>query len=250
MAELERMEARLADLATAVEWPATPDLRHPVRARIARARRRRLALLLAAAAVLLALAGGAAAAVSLELRGAVIQRLPSVPSPSPARAGGSAGARLELGDRVPSVAAAGAAARFHVLVPASLGEPDEVWYRADGGVVTLLYRPRPGLAATGDPDVGLLVMEARASSPPGFGKLAGPGTSIVPVTVNGGRGFWISGAPHGFIAYSGPGGESDGRFDSFRLAGDVLIWNQGSLIVRIESGLSQRDALGAAGTVR
>jgi hypothetical protein len=67
------------------------------------------------------------------------------------------------------------------------------------------------------------------------------------VTVNGGRGFWISGAPHAFIFLDGLSGS---RTDSFRLAGDVLIWNQAGLVVRIESGLDERAALRVAGTAR
>src|SRR5262249_40366843 len=154
------------------------------------------------------------------------QRVPSLPSPSPApSSGGGAGARLDLGQRQPSVEAAGRAAGFRVLVPAGLGPPDETWYRPESGVVALVYHHRPGLPAGGDPDAAVLVMEARATGPPNFGKLVVEGTRVQPVTVNGGQGFWISGAPHGFFVYDGAGGPEDTRADSFRLAGDVLIWN-------------------------
>jgi hypothetical protein len=245
VAELRRLEARLADLAGAVDWPASPDLRAGVGAGIAQARRRRLTLVLVAAALALALAGGTAAAAVVELRGATIQRVPSLPSPSPTPPG-AAGALLDLGRRYPSLAAAEGAAGFRALVPAALGQPDEVWYRASPGVLTLVYRPRPGLPASGDQDVGALVMEARASvSAPSFGKLLPAGATVQPLTVNGGQGFWISGAPHGAFFYGAPGD----RMDSFRLAGDVLIWNQRDLVVRIESGLDERGALGVAGTI-
>ncbi len=246
MSEPTRVEARLADLAEAVAWPAAPDLRGPVRAGIVRARRRRLRLVLLAAALAIALLGGAAAAASIELRGAVVQKVPSLPSPSPgAGVGTGAGGQLDLGARYPTLAAAERAAGFQALVPAGLGEPDEVWYLPVPGVLTLVYHPRPGLPPTADHEVGALVMEARASvGGPSFGKLAGPDTRIQPVTVNGGQGFWISGAPHGFIFYE------SGRTDSFRLTGDVLIWNQAGLVVRIESGLDEAGARRVAGTVR
>jgi len=246
MAELDRLERRLAELAGEVEWPPAPDLRPAVRAGIARARRRHVRLLLVAAVLAAALVAGAAAAASIGLRGATIQRVPRVASPSPGPPG-ALGTRLDLGDRYGALADAEAAAGFRALVPSSLGQPDEVYYRRSPGVLTLVYHPRPDLPATADPEVGALVMEA-ADSVDGqsFGKLAGPGTSVRPVTVNGGRGFWISGAEHGFFIYRGGGGQGD----QFRLAGDVLIWNQAGLVVRIESGLDEPRALALAGTVR
>jgi hypothetical protein len=240
------VESRLADLAGAVAWPSAPDPRAGVRTAIARRRRQRRLLLLAAAIAAIALLGGAAAAVSLEVRGAIVQQVPSLPSP-PAGTSGGAGAPLDLGARYPTLAAAERAAGFRALVPAALGQPDEAWYRASPGVLTLVYRPRPGLPASGEAGVGALVMEAQATvGRNSFIKLAPSGSSVQPVTVNSGQGFWISGAPHAFFFYGQPGSD---RSDSFRLAGDVLIWNQGGLVIRIESGLDEPGALRVAGTV-
>jgi len=241
------LESRLADLAGAVDWPPPPDVRAGVRAAIARRRRRRrLILLVAAAIVATALLGGAAAAASLGLRGAIVQQVPALPSPSAGR--GGAGAGLDLGDRYRSLADAERAAGFHALVPAALGQPDEAWYRPAPGVLTLVYHPRPGLPGAGATGVGALVMEAQATvGRSSFVKLVPTGSTLQPVTVNGGQGFWISGAPHAFFFYGDPGSS---RTDSFRLAGDVLIWNQGGLVVRIESALDERGALRVAGTVR
>src|SRR5215472_4674022 len=249
MAELQRLESGLADLASALVWPATPDLRAGVRAGIIEARRRRrrqLRLLLIAAVVAVAVIGGAAAAAYIELRGASIQTVPVLPSPSPTRPG-PIGVRLDLGDRYSSLGAAEQAAGFNALVPSALGQPDEIYFRRSPDVLTLVYKPRPNLPATSDPDVGALVMEARASvGQESFAKIAGPDGKLQPVTVNGGSGFWISGAPHGFFFYTG----ATGRPDQFRLAGDVLIWNQGGLVVRIESALDESKALAVAGTMR
>ncbi len=247
MAELQRLESGLADLASALVWPPTPDLRAGVRAGIIEARRRRrrqLRLLLIAAVVAVAVIGGAAAAAYIELRGATIQTVPALPPPSPTRPG-PIGARPDLGDRYSSLGTAEQAAGFNALVPSALGQPDEVYFRRPPDVLTLVYKPRPNLPATGDPDVGALVMEARASvSQASFAKIVGPGGKLQPVTVNGGSGFWISGAPHGFFFYT------RGQTDQFRLAGDVLIWNQGALVVRIESALDESKALQVAGTMR
>jgi hypothetical protein len=240
------IEARLADLAGAIDWPPAPDVRDAVRAGIARRRRRRRLFLLAAAIAAIALLGGAAAAASLEVRGLTVQQVPALPSPS-AGASGGAGTGLDLGTRYPTLAAAQRAAGFRALVPASLGQPDEAWFRSSPGVLTLLYHPRPGLPATEETGVGALVMEARATvGSSSFVKLVPPRSAAQPVTVNGGQGFWVSGAPHAFFFYGAPGDE---RYDTFRLAGDVLIWNQGGLVVRIESGLDEQGALRVAGTV-
>ena len=245
MAEQERLEARLADLAGALDWPPTPALAPEVGRRIARRRsRRRLVVALLAAALAVAVAGGAAGAVYLELRGATIQRVPRLPTPSTSPTGGNVGERLDLGSRT-TLVEAGRSAGFRPLVPAALGEPDEVYYRADSRTVTLLYRPRPDLPVATDPEVGALVMEASASvDERSFGKIFDR-SRVEPLQVNGGPGFWISGVPHAFFFYT-----SSGQTDTFRLAGDVLIWNQAGRVIRIESGLSRQRALDVAGTVR
>src|SRR5215831_19034186 len=237
MADLERLEARLADLASAIEWPRTPDLRPAVRSGIVlsrRRRRRQLRLLVIAAALAVVLIGGA-----------TVQTVPTLPSPAPT-VSGPIGSRLDLGARYTSVGAAERAAGFRALVPTSLGQPDEVYFRSSPDVLTLVYHPRADLPATSDPEVGALVMMARASvDRSSFGKLIAPGARLQPVTVNGGGGFWISGAPHGFFFYTSGGGG-----DQFRLASDVLIWNQAGLVVRIESALDEPRTLAVAGTMR
>ena len=138
------------------------------------------------------------------------------------------------------------AGRFHAgftpLVPTALGQPDEVYYRLDGRVVTLVYHPRPGLPPTADPQVAVLVMEARGQvSRPSFGKLQGPGTKVEEVSVGGDPGYWISGAPHAFFFYEVGAGAT--AADNLRLSGDALIWNRGRLVLRIESGLGKADAI-------
>ena len=249
MAEERHLQTLLAELAPELEWPSTPDLRASVGRRIRRRRRPGPALLLLAAALAGALALGTAVTVYLGLHGATISRVQSLPTPSASAAAptGSVDARLQLGRLYPSVAEAQTAAGFRVLVPGSLGQPDQVYYRSDAGLVTLLYRPRPDLPATSDPEVGALVMEIRASiDEASFGKVVAGGTTVERVKVNGGPGFWISGAQHGFFFYSG----GSGRSDQFRLAGNVLIWNQGELAIRIESSLDRQRALATAASVR
>jgi hypothetical protein len=177
-----------------------------------------------------------------------VRSVPALPSPSAVPTGG-AGQRYDLGDRYDSVGQAARAAGFAPLVPAALGQPDQVYYRPDVGVITLVYEPRPGLPAGADPQVGALVMEARGQvGRPSFGKLQGPGTSVEEVQVGRDPGFWISGAPHGFFFYE----TDDGRnpADSLRLSGDALIWNRGGLVLRVESGLTKQESIRLGTTLR
>jgi hypothetical protein len=248
MADERRLESLLGELSRELEWPATPDLREAVERRLSRRRRPNLPILLLAAALAAALVAAAAAEAYLGLRGASISRVPSLPSPSatttPSTPAGVA-ARLELGTRYQSLDQAAGAAGFTALVPAVLGPPDDLFYNPSSRTLTLLYRPRADLPATEDPEVGALVMEAPAALPTTpFVKLVGPGTGVRPVTVNGGPGYWITGAPHAYFFYRG------GQDDHFRLAGNVLIWNQGALAIRIESSLPQAEVTAAAASVR
>jgi hypothetical protein len=72
------------------------------------------------------------------------------------------------------------------------------------------------------------------------------GATLRPVTVGGGRGFWVEGA-HA-VAYLDRNGNVIA--DDLRLAGNVLLWERGGLTLRIESVLGERDALALAGTIR
>jgi hypothetical protein len=239
MADRPDLEQRLAELAPEIEWPSTPDLRARVRKRIERRFRPGLAILLVAAAIALAFGTQVVVAHYLQLRGATVQSVPGLPTPS-ALPTGDAGQRYALGQRCGAATEAARAAGFTPLVPAALGQPDEVYCRQDG-VITLVYRPRPGLPAGVDPQVGALVMEARGQvSRPSFGKLRGPGTSVEEVSVGGEAGFWISGAPHAFFFYETGNGETA---DNLRLSGDALIWNRGGLVLRIESGLGKTESI-------
>ena len=240
-ADVDPIERRLFELAREVEWPPTPDLVPAVRRRIAPRFGRGLAVLLVAAAIALALVTQVAVAQYLELRGATLRSVPALPSPS-ALPPGDVGQRYALGDRYATVGKASQAAGFTPLVPGALGPPDGVYYRPASGAITLLYRPRPGLPATADPEVGALVTEARGQvSNPSFGKLQGPGTSVEEVAIGGDLGYWISGAPHGFFFYEAGGGRTSA--DSLRLSGSALIWNRGGLVLRIESGLGRDESI-------
>ena len=237
MPELER---QLHALGASIEFPLEPDLVPTVRARIsARApqpRRRRRALVVALG--LVALAIGAAFAVPqsraeilrwVGLRGIRVEfvdRLPAVRVTS----------ELELGRRV-SLAEARRLASFEVATSALLGKPDAVYYRP--GAVSVLYGSTE--------DVRLLLTQLRGRTEPMLiKKIAGPGTRILGVRVNGEPGYWLSGAPH--FLYFAPNGEV--HEERVRLARNTLLWQRGELTLRLEGELTLAQALRIATSLR
>ncbi len=279
-AELERA---LRDLGQHLAYPPTPNLVLPVRQRLAQRPARRLpwsgwwpvgrrfavalaALLALASAALLAFEPGARTAVAerLGLRGVWIERLPLVPAPTPTATAAPTplptptsiplGARLELGEVLP-LQEARARVPYPVVVPSlpELGAPDEVYLSPvpAGGQVALVYRARPGLPPASETGVGLLLTQFVAR--PGtlnsgvLGKGAGPDTRIEETVVNGGRGVWLEGQPH-LLFLSDARGQL--RQEPVRLAGNVLLWEQGELTLRLEAAISKAEALRIATSVR
>jgi len=73
-----------------------------------------------------------------------------------------------------------------------------------------------------------------------FKKLVGGSTSVVPVVVHGDSGLWLSGAEHAVFFTTVPP----------RLAGNVLIWQDGDLTLRIEGRrLTEAQALDLADAI-
>ncbi len=283
-AELERA---LRHLAGALDFPPAPPLAARVRGRLReRPQQRRVrpywrprpaAGWLAGAAVLfVALLAGlvlllspstrSAVAGRLGLRGVHISVVPTLPplpahtatpsnspapstSPAPTATPTTTAEALQLGEPA-TLAAAQAAAGFHVLVPDALGAPDAVYFDSGvpGGAVTLLYGPRADLPQSATPGVGLLLTEFRGNIEPAFfGKGVGPGTTLTPVTVGGAAGWWLEGAPH-IVFYRAPDGQV--RQDRIRLAGNTLLWEHGALTLRLEAQLAQDEALRIAESAR
>lgn len=259
---MPELEEQLRLLAPAVEYPLTPPLARMVSERLAaesgRRRRglplRRMALAFAAVVVAVA----AALLVSpqarttvlgwLGLKGVLVQPVKKLPSPTPSS--GGLAQRLQLGDPIP-LSAAASRVSFEPLIPRSLGDPDQVYFREPpplGGEISLVYAPRPGLPPTRETSLGLLLMEFRGDLNPGFfGKLVGAGTTVEVVDVNGSPGYWISGEPHAFF-YNDRTGQANE--ETLRLAGNTLLWEVGGVTLRIESALTKDQALAIARLVR
>jgi hypothetical protein len=239
---VNELEQQLVDLGSALEIPDAPDLVAAVRDRlpsrpVRRARRptlrvrRRSVLLGIALAVLLA--GTAAAIPSVRhavervfgINGAVVERVPVLPSTS--------GRTLHLGRRIP-VSDARHAASFTALVPPSRVDAAYVANDVPGGRVSLTSGR-------------LLITEFRGTSRPFILKMVAVGTRVVRTTVGGQPAAYLEGAPHDVFFLDADGKP---RTDQVRLAGNVLLWQRGSLTLRIEGARSLSDALALARSLR
>ena len=244
MSELER---ELRDLAFRLEFPATPDIASGVRRRLAeprgwRALLGRRAVLVALAVLVLAVAAALAVPPArtailrwLGIEGARIVLVDELP-PTPVRR------ELGLGERV-TLAEARSRAGFRVLVPAapSFSRPEAVYFSdaVPGGVVTFRY----GSAR----EVRALLTEFRTR--PGFPlirKSAAPGTRIDAVEVDGSEGYWLEGKPHLLVFENDRGQVQTG---TARLAGNTLLWQRGTITLRLEGRLTKEQALEIAASV-
>jgi hypothetical protein len=235
------LEQRLVALGATLELPPAPDLVPAVLSRLpARRRPHRTGRTLAVAlATLLLLAGGAMALAPtrhailrvLGLRGVRIERVPRLPAPNqPPQP--SAGLKLGLGRRIP-LARARHATSFTALVPP--GEPAAYVGRdLPGGRISLLLGR-------------VLIIEFRGTTVPYIFKVLGPGTRLQHVRVNGRSGFYLSGAPHQVLFQTLTGNI---QTDRVRLAGNVLMWQQGPLTIRIEGTRNLAQARALAGSLR
>lgn len=270
----DQLGAALADLGARLAWPATPQLRTPVLARISEPRGLAwwrafasprygfapaiVTLALALLAVLVFSPEARATATDiLRLRGVELFRGPvPSPSPSPSRSPGSIASPTAfpspgLGVLV-TLDEAKARAGYAVVVPNDplLGAPDEVYLRSVPGstAVSFVYKVRPGIPVSPQAGVAAIVTEFAGATVDEnfFGKVLDRTTTLEKVTVNGQPGFWIQGAPH-FFFYNANGTVLQ---ETLRLAGNTLIWTQGSLLLRLEAQIDRDTAIRIGQSVR
>jgi hypothetical protein len=216
-------------------------------------------LWLIAAILLIAIAGGLvlfpqarnAIADRLGLQGVLIRWVDEVPTPEPSQVG----APLRLGRQV-TLDEAQAAVDFPLRIPTAVGfdAPDEIYLldKDYSAMVSFVYPAAPGLPASDQTGVGALLTQFRGEADRGMIEKGLPddgaqATHLQAVSVRGEPGFWISGAPHAFfvVCY----GAGDCRQEWYRLAGNVLLWEQDGVTLRLESALSLEDALAIAESV-
>ena len=158
----------------------------------------------------------------LGLRGAVIERLPTLPPATQSR--------LRLGTRIPINGARHAAA-FTALLPPH-ADAAYIAHEVPGGALSFI--------------LGRLVLtEYRAVSTPLFMKLIDPRTRARLLRVQGDPGVYLSGEVR--EVFIGAGGL---RVEPVRLAGNVLLWQHGPLTLRIEGVRRLQQALALARELR
>lgn len=231
------LELRLVELGDHIAFPPTPDLARSVARRLGQPtglfRRWRRAAALAAALVLatlavLATSPGVRQAVAgfLGLPGFEVHKVEKLPTPTPTAS-----------DRhLVSLAEARRLVKFRVLSPPA----DQV--------SSLWYDPTPpGGEVEFDLSDGTVLTEFEGSIEQGtFGKMIGPDTAVSEVTVNGQPGYWFTGASH-FFFYRDPSGQF--RPLDLRMGGNVLVWEQNGVLLRLEGASSQERAIQEAGTL-
>lgn len=262
------LDQALADLGREIAFPPTPDLAGPVAAALRRDAPRPMPAraipfrqrwwLVAAALVLLAALGlllfpqaRTAIADRLGLPGVEIHWLEGAPTPPPAPDVSALG----LGRPV-TLAAAREAAPFPLAEPAlpTLPAPPQVYLLGEGEavMVSFVYPASPDLPSGEVPEVGALLTQFAGSTNRNFimkGLVReddGPATSIEIVSVAGHPGYWIAGAPHTFFLACSDRDIEECREERYRLAGNVLLWDDDGVVLRLESGLSREAALAVA----
>jgi len=230
MSELERHLHALRD---EIAWPETPVLRPAYEPRSRSRLRLRplaiaLAVLLAVLAGVLALSPGARSAFLeiFRIRGATVVRVDELPEVE--------AQRLDLGRRV-SREEAERLVGFRLV---DVGTPDGIYVR--DGTASLVY----GQAQT----PRLVLTQGRGSLWGGFvKKVAATGTRVEEVSVDGSPALFVSGGEH-FVMFI----DEHGRVDDERtfLAGTVLLWNRGDLLLRLEGDLTRDEAVGLAESVQ
>jgi len=231
------LEQQLRELGRELAYPPTPAFELELEPRPARtpARRRPLvlafAVLLAIAAGVLALSPGARSAFLeiFELEGAsveLVDTLPEVEVQAPFY--GEQVTKAEAERRV-----------GFPLLGLEGEEPDAVYVREGDRIATLVY---------GDPARPRLVLaQLRGAVYEGFVKKVGAsGTRVEEVEVDGERGLFVSGDEH-FVMYLNDRFEVDD--EQTYLAGDVLLWNRGGLLLRLEGDFTRAEAVELAEAV-
>ncbi len=239
----DRLDAALAELASAVEFPPTPVVRAAVAERLVSPPRRRwfapLPRALVLALVGLLILATAVAALVLSLPGLRLTFVPELPTASVPT--DPLGTRLALGAAVPVDDAA-------ELAPGALGPPQEAYTIGDGAIVSLVYAAADELPEIKGTGIGLLVqaIDGALEREQVQKLVVEVGASVAQVSVDGEPGYWISGPPH-LLRYLGPDGEE--RAEATRLVGDSLVWERGGTLYRIESGLGLVETLRIAESI-
>ena len=230
---MNELERRLQELGGEIAYPATPHFELSFERRPARLPLRPLALgfavLLAVLAGVLAFSPGARSAFLeiFHLKGATVERVEQLPEVEVQT--------IDFGERV-SLEEAELRVGFDLV---DVGEPDAVFVRGTS-MASLVYGPvdKPRL----------VLSQMRGAVWDGFVKKVGSsGTQIENVTVDGERGLYVTGDDH-FVMFLDE--NSNIADEPTYLAGTVLLWNRGDLLLRLEGDLTRAEAVELAESVK
>ena len=239
---MNELETRLRTLGPDVDYPETPDLLAAVEDRLAVRPRRRRGLRLAVALAVLAASLGAVLAASpgarsaflelFHLSGATIARVDALPR-AEALPDWAPGIPMPLADAQRRVG-------FRIRLPHTTGDKQVRNVLLDeqgGGVVSVVWCCKPTLVLT----------QFAGAAVPYLQKLASPETAIQAVEVDGKPGYWIADGPHVVLFRA-----QDGSFHDYelRVAGNVLLWVDGDVTLRLEGQLTRDEAIELASAVR
>ena len=226
---MSSLEQRLQRLGQELEFPPQPDVAPAVLARLDR--RQFPWRLVAVAFAVLLVAVGAAFAVPqarttilkwFHLRGVTVERVETLPPGAERSQAAGLGRPLSPDEAERAVG-------FELALPPGT-TPGRV-YVLDGALASVVLR------AEGRP---LLLSEYRAVDFALLKKSAAAKTAIEPVVVNGEPGLWLEGGPH-TLTYFNRRGEFRQR--SVLIRGNVLLWTDDQLTLRLEGTLTKAEAL-------
>jgi len=217
---MDELERALTALAAELEWPETPafELRLDAAVPVRRLRRRRLVVAIAVVLVAIGIAFAVPPARSaildlFHLGGVTIERAETLPAAEERPLGAA------LGRPVSRQEAEGILGR-PVVLPRVKGEPH--LYEREGVISAVLATPEPVLVSALRPLGGGYLLK----------KVAGISTSVENVQIDDHRtGLWIAGQPHVVYWLEAPP----------RLAGNVLVWEDGGVTYRIEGKRLTRE---------
>ena len=226
---MSSLEQQLERLGRELEYPQEPDVAPGVLVRLDR--RPFPWRLVAVALAVLVVAVAAAFAVPqarttilkwFHLRGVTVERVETLPPAVERSQAGGLGRPL-------TPDAAERAVGFELALPPET-HPGRV-YVLDDALASVVLR------LEGDP---LLLAEYRSGSFDLLKKSTGAKTVIEPVLVHGKPGLWLEGGPH-TLTYFNRRGEFRQR--TVKIRGNVLLWTDGQLTLRLEGRLTKAEAL-------
>jgi GNAT superfamily N-acetyltransferase len=230
---MTELELELRALGAEIAVPTTPDLAAGVVRRIRRRRTtRRLLVAIAASAAAVGIAFAVPPARSAILRffhleGVTVERVDTLPAARARGIGRALGTSMPLADAERRLG-------FRFRLPPG-ARPAAARVVDSLGTVVLEHDGNT-----------LLLSEFRGNVFDLLKKVAGPATTVAEVDVDRAPAIWIEGATH-FLYLGRNGAVSD---LPIAVHGNVLLWQRGGLIYRLQGQIDERDAIRIAESVR